>query len=211
MSVSLEAVPTGIWKYWRLWKNLEYPELIKFCSSSKEYAPVLDDRQTWNYLLKRDFCDIVQAPNDDIDPRAQYELIYWLGLFPSEKTLSFEAREGNDEFILNTLRELAKQEPQEPIECIVTSEGKMVARITGNHIYEIIIKVLFNLEVPKVQATQEFELTLTVFLFLMFGVRVFKKELTSFADIINEYKKRWFNEETTDTWHIERIDTLPVY
>ncbi len=45
----------------------------------------------------------------------------------------------------------------------------------------------------------------------MYGVRVFKKELTSFKDIIDEYKNRWFDNETTDTWHLERIDTLPTY
>ena len=57
------------------WKQLDYPTLIQYCQTSKEYLPICQDPQTWIYLLKRDFN--ITWETDERSPRKYYELHYF--------------------------------------------------------------------------------------------------------------------------------------
>ena len=51
-----------------LWRHLSVPDLILYCKTNSEYLKICEQKQTWQYLLERDFKIKEKAK----DPRKKY-------------------------------------------------------------------------------------------------------------------------------------------
>lgn len=144
-----------------LWESLSYPELINFCSTSKEYLAILDDPLTWITLFERDYNLVCEFP-EELNLQDYYELHYLLGLpkYEDEQDeLSFDSYYGKmrnfvicgiakgtaevDKYLLSKLTSLISMQNEHPTKYAVFDEyGSILAKIKGKNIYEMIFKLL---------------------------------------------------------------------
>lgn len=124
----------------------------------------------------------------------------------------------NDEMVLNRLRKIALEQPSDPQTCSVSTVDErmpeVIAMINGTNIYEIIIKVVINIDLMRFKKAQNGDYGLTAYIRQMlfdsyeegggFGIK-------SFLDVLGTLKSDWVNSYDVFMYVIQRVDNIPVY
>ena len=174
------------------WKSLKYPELINLGKSDKCHLELLNDPETWRYLLKRDYTHPDWPLNETVDPKEYYEFLYWMGVTITEgggTDLNFP--EGAEEFIRNKFKQLVDQELQSTLTAVLfggSHRDSCMGIIKGVNEYDLIIS-----------AIDRFRHTYS---FLTFLEDYYEPEDTSFKQKLDELKRIWIDEDEDHQSHI---------
>lgn len=238
-SIKQSTLPT-------LWQHLPYAELIEFGKTSKEYNRILENPETWIYLIKRDF-------NIDSNPKEAkdfYELLYLVlpdyfyieepadqicpvcRLYTGVKTLEkyqgvcfgcWYDRPDNrcvekDEIILNRLQKIAIEQPHDPQTCSVIKmeDGipKVKAMIKGINIFDIIIKVVLNIEMERFKRVQNGDYGLTAYMRQKIVDHYEEGEgfsIKSLFEILTIFRNEWVDSYDVYQYVIQRVDNVSIY
>lgn len=125
-----------------MWQYLPFLDLIRFGRSAKIYSKILKDSNTWIYLLERDY----SVKIDHFNPQEYYEYLF---------LIRFQHPESNDRMLIKKLRQYMP--PGENCKYWVfntwDSDSVLVATISGFHLYEVLLKTLIHIELPRHKTT----------------------------------------------------------
>ena len=136
-----------------IWKLLQYPDLVQVCKTNKRSIRILNNRQTWSYLLTRDYPrwrEYIRRPPDFKvdDPRECYEIFYWFAV-PVSSPFTYvgliKFPEHGDEFIRRRCKNIISREARSPITALLFSEWRLdtfKAIISGKNIYDLVFKAV---------------------------------------------------------------------
>ena len=174
------------------WKSLKYPELINLGKADKCHLVLLNDPETWRYLLKRDYSHPDWPLDETVDPKEYYEFLYWMGVTITEDGgTSQHFPKGAEEFIRNKFKQLVDQEPQSALTAVLfggSHRDSCMGIITGVNEYDLIVSAIDRFR----QSSS----------FLQFMEDWYEPEDTSFQQKLKQFKRDWIDNNEDHQYHI---------
>ena len=183
-----------------LWKSLKYPELINLGKSDKTHLELLNNPETWRYLLKRDYSHPDWTLDETVDPKEYYEFLYWMGIkFDKDGGISIKSPKGAEEFIRNKFEQFVDEESKSSLTAILfggSHRNSCMGIITGINVLDLIGKTI------DIFCKENSE-SLTQFL-----EDYYEPDDTSFRQLFNTFKKIWIDDNEDHQPHILITPTI---
>lgn len=208
-----------------LWENLKYPELIKFCSTSKEYTSILDDPLTWIYLFERDY-NLTYNFSEELNLQNYYELHFLLDLpeYEEDDNLTFNSYYYSDDkmrnlaisgiknksadvdkYILAKLTTITSTQEKNPIKYAVFDQyGSILAKIKANNKYELVLKLLTHFQFEK-------HITIQSLLRAIYLDDIKRFYIISFTNLIDNLFELFHDRIGEEFFIIQRLDELKTF
>ena len=159
---------------------MAYKDLIKFCQTSKEYAKICDNPNTWIYLIDRDYkisWRYILARSPNANPHKYYELLYLIGLDGHSK--------GKPASIVEKMLKYALAQPRTYVNVFDFSFAGKYIDVTGPNFEVAALMFLFNNIIPYEHEHKYPKYNLNSYILENFDADIIDGHITSIAELTN--------------------------
>ena len=179
----------------QVWQYLAYWDIIAFARCSRSCLNIITKREVWEYLTERDFehdyfGHIIYHPQELEEPRQYYEI--WMlfdicGVLYSYDTekYGYDYRDSNkyDKIVRHKLQNAVDTLEKTPNTYWISVRDTLVAKITANNRYDLILKYICNIDYPAS------EKSLTYYCADHISYSVERGKIRSYLDVLDKLRE----------------------